>query len=354
MNLDQDEESVIGFDALYQSACRCQKGVGWKDSVAAYTLRRAERTDALCQELHLGTYKAAPPRRFRITHPKPRQIASVAFRDRVYQRSLNDNVVYPAMTRSFIYDNYACQKGKGTDAARERLKQFLHEYYRRYGPEGLVGQYDIHGYYPNMRHDVAEAAFARKLAPWAQARVCRILREQYTGPRGYDPGSQLVQIAGVSVLDPLDHYIKEQLRAHLYIRYMDDFLILSPDAAYQARCRAAIGERLAAIGFELNPRKTRIYPLSEGILFLGFYFHLTDTGKVLMLIDPENVKAERRKLHRLVQKSQRGGLSREKVDESYQAWRNHASKGNSYHLLCRMDAYYNDLWEGGPEHAQDQ
>ena len=37
-------------------------------------------------------------------------------------------------------------------------------------------------------------------------------------------------------------------------------------------------------------------------------------------------------------------LTRAKVDESYQSWRSHAAKGNSWKLLKRMDAYYNSLW----------
>ena len=101
---------------------------------------------------------------------------------------------------------------------------------------------------------------------------------------------------------------------------------------------------LNSIGFELNPKKTIIYPLKNGIEFLGFNFKLTSTGKVLMLIKSSNVKRERRKLRRLVAKSKRGGIPQDKVDESYAAWRNHASKGNSYQLLKRMDEYYKELW----------
>ncbi len=87
-----------------------------------------------------------------------------------------------------------------------------------------------------------------------------------------------------------------------------------------------------------------IYPLSNGIDFLGFTYKLTDTGKVLMLVKSENVKRERKKLRRLVQKSKYGLIPREKVDESYNAWCNHASKGNSYKLLKRMDEFYQELW----------
>jgi hypothetical protein len=31
------------------------------------------------------------------------------------------------------------------------------------------------------------------------------------------------------------------------------------------------------------------------------------------------------------------------VEQSYQSWRGHAEKGNSYHLIRRTDHYYNSL-----------
>ena len=248
------------------------------------------------------------------------------------------------MSNSFIYDNFACQKGKGTDAARNRLTEFLHKYYRKHGHDGYVAQFDIHGYYPNMSHAATEQLFKDQLPPEIYAMVRRILREQYEGDKGYNPGSQLIQIAGISILDKFDHFVKEQLHAKFYIRYMDDFLIISNDKEYLQRCVAEILEQLTQLDFELNEKKTRIYSLSEGIEFLGFIYRLTDTGKVLKLVRPENVKRERKKLRRLVAKSKSDYLPREKVDESYAAWRNHASKGNSYNLLQKMDAYYLDLW----------
>lgn len=103
-------DNIIGFDALYESMNRCAHGVIWKDSTASYVLNGLENTLKLEKELNSGDYKPRPVRHFKITYPKPRDIASVSFRDRVYQRSINDNVLYPTMTKSFIYDNWACQK----------------------------------------------------------------------------------------------------------------------------------------------------------------------------------------------------------------------------------------------------
>ena len=337
-------EKIIGFDALYDSMQKCRKGVMWKDSTAGFVLNGIERTINLSRQLYAGTYKARPCVHFKITSPKPREIASITFRDRVFQRSLNDNSIYPTMVSSFIPDNFACQKRKGTDAARERLKKFLREYYRKHGNIGYVAQFDIRGYYPNMSHAVVENLFKKRLPPESYAMAERILHEQYEGAKGYNPGSQLIQIAGISALDRLDHYVKEKLSARWYIRYMDDFLIIHPDKEELSKWCDEVEKRLNLIEFTLNPEKTRIYSLREGIEFLGFKFSLTDTGKVLMQIRPDNVKRERKKLYRLVQKSKRGGIPRNKVDESYAAWRNHASKGNSFRLLARMDAFYKSLW----------
>lgn len=323
---------------------KCKSGVMWKDSVASYRLNAIERTTALNGELERGAYQSKPPVRFTITSPKPREIASIAFRDRVYQRSLNDNIVYPIMSNSFIYDNFACQKGKGTDAARNRLKHFLRRYYFEHGHIGYVAQFDIKGYYPNMDHEVAEQIFKDKLPEDVFTAVVGILREQYDGAKGYNPGSQLIQIAGISVLDGYDHYAKEQLHARFYIRYMDDFLIISHDYSYLENCVAKTREYLRSLKFEINEKKTRIFLLENGIEFLGFRYKLTQTGKVIMTVKPENVKRERKKLRRLVEKSKRGLIPKDKVDESYASWRNHASKGNAYKLLKRMDEYYAELW----------
>lgn len=144
------EENIIGFDALYNSMEKCRKGVIWKDSVAHYYLNGIEETLKLEEQLKTGTYKERKPVQFTIMAPKKREIVSIAFRDRVYQRSLNDNAIYPQMTKGFINTNVACQKGKGTDLARETLKKYLRAMYRKYGKNFNVLQCDIHGYYPNM------------------------------------------------------------------------------------------------------------------------------------------------------------------------------------------------------------
>ena len=339
-------EKVIGFEALYESMEKCRKGVMWKTSTASYVLNGIEKTAGLEKELKEGTYKAKPPKHFTIMHPKQREIVSIAFRDRVYQRSLNDNAIYPLISKSFIYDNMACQAGKGTDKARERLTCFLQRMYRKHGLCFYTLQADIKGYYPNMPHEAAKNKFKKALPQIIYKMAAEVLDGQYAGEIGFNPGSQMVQICGIAVLDEIDHYIKERLKIKCYIRYMDDLVLFHENKNYLEQCKTKIGTMLKEIGLEFHGEKTRIYPIKEGVKLLGFRFSLSESGKVYKTLDPKNIKNERRKLRRLVNLQKKGKLTKDKVDQCYQSWKAHAQKGNTYKALVRMDEYYKSLWEG--------
>lgn len=344
MAVINNETEITGFERLYDSMHKCRKNVGWKDSTAHFCLNGIEEVLKLSNQLKTDTYTPRNPKKIIITYPKRREALSIAFRDRVYQRSLNDNVLYPVMTASFIYDNMACQTGKGPDLASDRLDRFIRRHYINYGIEGAVLQCDIAKYYPSMDHEIVEDMFRQKLPPEIFDMVQTILRTQYSGFKGYSPGSQMIQIAGISLLDPLDHFIKEKLHIRNYIRYMDDFILIHPDKRYLGYCKSEIERFLAGYKLELNTRKSRIFKLKDGIEFLGFTHRLTSTGKVIRTIQPEKVKHERKKLRRMVRKAKKGLLTKGKVDQCYDSWREHASHGNSYELLQRMDQYYKALW----------
>lgn len=342
--MDEITESIIGFGALNRSMYLCKRNVLWKNSVAYFYLNGIEECLKLEKQLKTGTYKARKQKTFTITHPKKREAVSISFRDRVYQRSLNDNVLYPCMSKSFIYPNMACQTGKGTDLARKTLAKYMRRAFNKYDYGCYVLQCDIQGYYPNMSHHVAESAFRKKVPQVAYEMTEKILRNQYEGEKGYNPGSQMIQIAGISVLDGLDHYIKEQLHIKLYLRYMDDFILIHEDEKYLEFCKGKIEEYLNVLEFNLHPTKTKLYQINKGIKMLGFTHRLTPTGKVIRTVNSDNVRAERRKLRRMVNLCKKGEMPREKVDQCFDSWKAHASKGNSFKLIQRMDRFYNNLW----------
>ena len=322
---------------------RCIRGVRWKPSVKQFLLNAPLEILRMHTLLKSGKWVNGRPHPIMIMYPKKREGLAIRFPDRVFQRSINDNALYPEMARHFIAENCACQKGKGPDYARALLKKHLWNYMSNNGRDGWVLQIDISGYYPNMRHDKVKECFGRYLPPEIHEMVCDVLDQQYSGEVGYNPGSQMVQIAGISLLNDLDHYIKERLRVRHYLRYMDDFWILGRTKKELEFVLEIIKEKLAAVGFSVSEKKTHIKHLSEGFRFLGFDYRITDSHKVVMIINPESVKHERKKLYRLAAKAVRNKIPVSKVYECYNSYKAHADHGNSFRLLRRMDRYLETL-----------
>lgn len=347
-------KEAITYDALYRSMQTCKKSVLWKDSVANYTLHAIKNISLLTEELNNGTYVQKEPYLFEVTSPKRREILSVPFRDRVYQRSLNDNILYPAMTKSFILDNCACQVGKGNQFARERLVKQLRRMIRKYGTDLYVVQIDIHSFYKSLKHEYVEGLFKTKLDQETFYHVQQILQKQYQGDAGYNPGSQMVQIAGISVLNNIDHYIKERLYVECYVHYMDDLILVVQTKEKAQQCKEEIAKLLVKINLEYNRKKTRIYPVKESIKFLGYKFLVTDSGKVIQLPLSEKIKNAKRKYRRMITKTYRDRkIELYKIEESYRDFRESISEGNSYYSLQKMDNYYLQQWKGAKEYERE-
>lgn len=338
-----DKEDVIGYDALYESMQKCSKSVKWKGTVAYYRHHWTDELKKLSDQLHDGTYKERRAKFFTITEPKKREIMSIHFRDRIYQRSLNDVAIYPQVTRSFIQDNFACQKGKGTKAARDRLKEFLQRYYRKNGIDGYVLKIDIKGYYPNMDHKYAETMLKKYLDDETYQMAKQIL-EHLPGDVGYNPGSQIVQIIGITALDSIDHFIKERLKVKFYIRYMDDFTLIHRDKEFLERCRDEIISKLIERKMEPNGEKTFIQPLSKPIDHLGFIYRLTKTGKVVILPRSDKIKHERKKIKRMIALVRNGKLTKHAVDIHFKAWKASIRYGNTRKLIEKLNKWYEELW----------
>ena len=339
-----NKEKVIGVDALFESMNKCAKGVRWKGTVAYFRHNWTDEIPKLSDQLHNGSYKERRAKFFTITEPKVREIMSIHFRDRVYQRSLNDVAIYPQVSRSFIADNFACQKGKGTLAARQRLEEYLHRYYRKYGTDGYILKIDIKGYYPNMNHRFAEKMLSEYLDDETYQMAARVL-QHLPGEVGYNPGSQIVQIVGITALDDTDHYIKERLGVKYYIRYMDDFLIIHHDRETIEGYLAAIRAKLEGQGMRINESKTFIQKVRDPVTHLGFIYRLTPSGKVVVLADPAKIKHEKKKVMRMIAKVRKGKMTKHDVDVHFKAFKGSVRYGNSHQLIYRLNRWYESLWK---------
>lgn len=322
--------TIYTFDNIYWSIKKCSKGVKWKKTTAHFLLNHLEETYKLKRDVDSSKYKERPSNIFKVYEPKEREVISINFRDRVYQKILTDYQVHSLMTKSLIYDNCASQKNKGTDFARERFKKHLHDFYNEYRDnKGYIIHIDIKKYYPHMCHESAENCFKNKLFRYPETldRVekCLKMYEVRNQNNGYYAGSQIIQIAGICILDSVDHYIKEQLKIKYYDRYMDDLMLIVRDNS--SKYISEITNKLKELKFELNEDKTCVKSLYKGEIFLGFKFSMSDTGRVYMCISTKNLKRARRKCA-------------VRNEESFKTWYSHASKSTSKkHIKEIKDKY---------------
>ncbi|HCA30627.1 MAG TPA: reverse transcriptase [Ruminococcaceae bacterium] len=158
--------------------------------------------------------------------------------------------------------------GRGKDEARRYIQRWL-----RNDPKGTKYclQLDIHRFYPSVNHDALKEMLLRV---FKDEKLLQLLYLIIDSAPGLPIGNVTSQWLANFYLQGLDHYIKEQLRAKYYVRYMDDMILLGPNKRKLGRAKEAIEAYLQSIGLEIN-RKWQKYRVDAcGIDFLGYrFFH---------------------------------------------------------------------------------
>ncbi len=334
----------IEFGNLYRAMRKCRNGVAWKDNVARYTADGLKETYRLRQELLTGSYRIRPYHEFVVTDPKRREVMATQIRDRQFQRALCDSYLYEQITKGFIRDNYACQRGRGLDDALNRMDAHLHRFYRKHGSnDGWVLKCDIHHYFAETLHSVAKAAVRKRVPDDGVYNAVAQIIDSFGGDKGIGLGSQVSQLIQLAVLDDMDHFIKERLHIKHYLRYMDDFILIHEDKDYLQYCLAEINKHLDALGLTLNG-KTGFFPLKQGVMWLKWRFILTDTGKVIRKMNRKNYYREQRKLRRMKGLIDAGKLPLSTAQDSLASWIGNAKRGNMNNEIRRMILYFETLF----------
>lgn len=300
-----DLDRVLSLEQLLRAYENVRRGKSSLQSTLKFDYYREAHIGRLQYELATARYRSNPYSYFVVTDPKRRQIAAPNFRDRILHHALVA-VIEPHFERRFIYDSYACRKGKGTHLGLARIKHFLMAARSVHGATTPLYflKCDIRTYFQSISWDVLLAILERTLtdkstlslmsALITQHKVCveqgklRSLPLSVVNPHtrtGIPIGNLTSQLFANVYLNELDQFVKHTLRERWYGRYMDDFLIIHPDKEHLKAVRDAIGTFLQAeLKLTLHPNKVYIQNTSFGISFVGyriFHDHVLVRGKTL-------------------------------------------------------------------------
>ncbi len=331
-------EQIIAFDNLLLAARKAQKGKRFRENVLAFNYNLEQELPTLQNDLQNRTYQPGTYRTFQIYEPKPRLISAAPYRDRVVHHALC-HIIVPIFERTFIADSYANRVGFGTHRALKRFIQFARS--SRY-----VVQCDIRKYFPSLDHEILKTLIRRKIkcrdTLWLIETIIDNSNEQervidhfpgddlitpLTRRRGLPIGNLTSQFFANVYLNGFDHFVKETLKAERYVRYVDDFCLLSDDWQFLADARSQIESYLATLRLKIHPVKSQLFETRQRATFLGFRV-LPDRIRVRT----ENLRRARRRLRQLQTSYQTGTITQAQLSQSLQSWFAHLNQGDTWQL----------------------
>lgn len=137
----------------------------------------------------------------------------------------------------------------------------------------------------------------------------------------------------LTMLDPIDHSLKETERVPGYVRYCDDLLLFDDDKSRLHELRGLLKAQLAGLRLRLHPKKSVVMPVRYGVPFLG-YRVLPHT----VLLDKRNVYRFRRRMRQVQAAFARGEMNAKDVRTRdvrtrIMSWLGHVSHTNSGKLV---------------------
>lgn len=319
----------------YHKARKCKR---YRPDVLEFEANCEDNLLHAIEVLKDGTYQPGEYRVFKVWEPKERIIMALPFFDRVIQHMIV-NFIEPIFEKRFLFHSYACRKGKGVHEASKTLSKWLYELEVVQGKKIYAIKGDIHHYFQSVSHDILKAEIRRYISDKALLKILdRIIDHNGIFPPGVGipVGNLTSQLFANVYLNKLDQFVKHELKVKYYVRYMDDFIILSEDPAELRRILAIIEEFLRReLRLELNP-KTTILAAKNGINFVG-YIHYKDHKKIR--------KDARRRLTKLLKAFETGEVEVEYFDRSIESRFGHMEHADTYNYIRETKKTIEELKE---------
>ena len=233
----------------------------------------------LHNDLTSGAYHHGGYEHFRISDPKPRDIHKASVRDRLLHHALYRKL-YTFFDRTFISDSYSCRIGKGTHRALDRFRTFFYKASKNNTRTCWVLKCDIRKFFASIDQSVLLAILQKSITDERTLTLIRNIVQSFCSTPGVEhsarskglPLGNLTSQLFVNIyMNEFDHFVKHKLKAKYYIRYADDFVILSPDRLELTKTLSYMIVFLRdTLKLEMHPNKVFISTIASGIDFLGW------------------------------------------------------------------------------------
>ena len=334
---------IISLENIFQAWSEFKKGKRRRKDVQEFERNLEDNLFLLYEQLKNKTYRHGTYRSFYVQDPKQRHIHKAEVRDRVVHHLLY-KYLYNLFDKSFIYDSYSCREEKGTHKGVKRLEKFTRIVSKNYSRECWALKLDIKKFFASVDHKIFFNLLKKKVKDeeilgllkqiinsfcschpehsegYNSRHIFFAVAQNDNNHKGIPLGNLTSQVFANIYMNELDRFIKHKLKIKYYLRYADDFVILSGDKQLLSQLIVPISQFLNEdLKLELHPKKIILRKLNWGIDFLGYI--------VLPHYILPRVKTKRRIFKKLEENK-----NMENFNQSLQSYLGYLSHASSYKL----------------------
>ena len=299
-------EDLISIDNLLLAWQEFVKGKRSKKDVQLFSFNLMDNIINLHNDLKNHTYRHDGYQCFKINDPKPRTIHKALVRDRLLHHAVY-RILYPFFDKTFIPDSFSCRINKGTHKAINRFREFSYKVSKNNTKTCWILKCDIKKFFASIDQNILINILQEYIIDKDTVNLLeKVIFSFYPNTPiyavaeiGVPLGNLTSQLFSNIYLNKLDQFVKHNLKLKHYIRYADDFVVLSEDKKYLESTTWLIDSFLQnKLRLIINQNKIFIKTLNSGVDFLGwmnFYDYRvlrTKTKKRMLRKIKENLTTE--------------------------------------------------------------
>lgn len=330
-NIDSIKQ-IANFQVLYDAVKKASRLVKWKQSVQKYNIYVLFKIFQLKNDLLAGKDIRKGFIKFHIyERGKVRQIQSVRFYERIAQSVVCSEILNKLFGKSFIKENSASQKGKGTLFASQLLEKHLREFIRKY-KTGYILTIDFSKYFDNIQHKPLIDFYNKNLHDEKVKNL--VIRFITAYEKGLGLGSETSQFNAIIYINKIDHYIKHNFK--YYGRYMDDSYIISEDKEKLKEFLQILNQMYSELGIIVNHKKTKIVSLNQYFVFLKTRYKVVENNKIIKKPSRSSITRNRRRFRKMVKLVNNGQMSIEAFKKSFNSFCGTMKRRNARRSIYKL------------------
>ncbi len=271
--LDITYEHITSIENLLEAWKEFIRGKKSRKDVQDFERDLMSNVISLHKELVNKTYQHSPYESFNISDPKPRNIHKASVRDRLLHHALY-RTLYPFFDRTFIAQSYSCRYGKGTQKAIQQFRSYMDKASKNNTKTVWILKCDIRKFFASIDQKIL-IGIVKNYIPnqniiWLISEIVGSFHSTIRGV-GLPLGNLTSQLLVNIYMNTFDQFVKHKVKAKYYVRYADDFAIISQDKKWLVKVMETMKDFLLnRLKLQLHPNKISIKTVESGNDFLGW------------------------------------------------------------------------------------